>query len=152
MIMKNIEKLKILEKTLSIDSEHYLNFVAEFNGRIKLAKTDEEKDRCPVCENKLIRLGPIYTGSIYEKDLLEKMRERIKNYHGETQKVFNKIYENDARTDVWYYYDLRFLAKSQKVKQIPKISEILKKYNAFRTHFSNLGVKSKDYIKLSHKM
>ena len=109
-----------------------------------------ENETCLNCNTKTKLLGPIYIGSLWDDKFMEKIKEKIKNMHPETIETFEKIYIGDYKCkDIWYYYDIHRVAKYLKISKIPKIEEIIKKYNGFRTHFTPTGIKTKEYPKLN---
>ena len=115
-----------------------------------LFKSLEDKV-CPLCRRELDMLGPIFIGPIYDNKFIDVMSDLIKELDiwGETKKIFMQIKEGDyAKKELWYYYDIHQLAKVQKISRLPKISEILEKYGAVRSHFSHTAVKSEEYIDL----
>ena len=100
---------------------------------------------CPLCKKQMKMLGPIYIGPLYD-DLFMKELMQYKLPHKESFDVLIKISNGDFKyKDLWYYYDISQLAKSQRISNIPKIKKILEQFNAVRTHFSPLTIKSREY-------
>jgi len=112
-------------------------------------KSDKE-EVCKICGNKMDRIGPIYKGNLYDDKLLEKIKENSKNIelNKDELKIINRISDCDSKIKVWYYYDIRKIAKYLKIKEIPKMEKILEINNACRTHFSDFGIKCYDYPNL----
>ena len=100
---------------------------------------------CPLCKKQMKMLGPIYIGPLYD-NLFVNSIVRCRSLHKESHDVLLKILNGDFKyKDVWYYYNISLLAKSQKVPNIPKIERILEQFNAVRTHFGPLTIKSREY-------
>jgi len=110
----------------------------------------ENEEVCKICGSKMERIGPIYKGSLYDPRLLEKIEENSKyvELDKDEKKVIDRIINCDSKIDVWYYYDIKKVAKYLKIKEIPKMEKILEINKACRTHFSDTGIKCYDYPNL----
>ncbi|MEM2139110.1 MAG: hypothetical protein QXM96_03070 [Candidatus Woesearchaeota archaeon] len=87
--------------------------------------------------------GPIWTGKLWQSELIEKMlknaekSEQFKN----NKELINllKIINQESKINSIGYYDLHYLAKIKKI-QIPKIDTILNEKTS-RTHFLDWGIR-----------
>jgi len=112
-------------------------------------KSDED-ERCKICGNKMERIGPIYKGNLYDELTLKYFDANRKNFSLDKDEntIIERILGCDSKMNVWYYYDLGYIAKYLKIDRIPKMEKILEVNNACRTHFSNLGIKCYEYPNL----
>ena len=82
-------------------------------------------------------LGPLWTGSLYDKKLLKQMPD--------SNKTVQKIKEE---VDVFGYYNYHMMSKKlEDVGELPKLDVIIEKirkkgFKASRTHFSPTGIKT----------
>ncbi len=112
-----------------------------------------EESFCKICNNKMIELGPIYIGNIYDEVYLKYIKEISLEYLNEKLiekdeiKILDRIENCDSKYNIWYYYDIRKLGRFYK-KSIPKIDKILKENNGCRTHYTDYGIKSYSYPKI----
>ena len=99
-------------------------------------KLPETKVRCG-CGTYSEVLGPLWTGSLYDKKLLKQMSD--------SNKTVQKIKEE---VDVFGYYDYHMMSKKlEDVGELPKMDVIIEKirkkgFKASRTHFSPTGIKT----------
>ncbi|MEM4818994.1 MAG: hypothetical protein QXX12_05305 [Nanopusillaceae archaeon] len=112
-------------------------------------KSDTE-NICINCNKKMDELGPIYVGSLYEKRILDIFYNNcsILELDKSEKKILERIVNCDSKLNLWYYYDIRYLSKFLKIKQIPKISELIQINSGCRTHFSDYGIKCLNYPKI----
>ena len=135
--------LKSVKKT---DLNRLLENINHVSYCVKCHYKSSSDDICKICGNKLLTIGPIYTDRMYNVDYLKVMIQLSKEFNKETRKILERIYNGDAKLgDIWYYYEIPELARVQKVSEIPKIGKILEKYNGVRTHFSETGIKCREY-------
>ena len=87
--------------------------------------------------------GPMWTGQLWDKKLVEKM---YKNIDKENKELFEliSIIKEESKVNCVGFYDLHKLSQIKKTP-IPKTEGILKKDMA-RTHFLGWGIKSKKEI------
>jgi N2,N2-dimethylguanosine tRNA methyltransferase len=102
-----------------------------------------ENRKCKVCNNDLIKLGPIYIGKLYDENILNNIRNNISllNLDKDERKVIDRILNCDSKLDLWYYYDIRKISSFYK-NNLPKIEKILEINNGCRTHFYRLWNKN----------
>ena len=163
---------KYIEVKMSHSTEHYMRLYLEIKKGSK--RTDESlknlgyishckhclhrqtsnglaspiDDVCPVCGEKLIHAGPLWLGSIQDKEFIQKMIDEAENKKINTEKealkLLNKcLVEADAPVS---FYDVHSICKSLKVSA-PKFDLILDElekngFKAIRTHFNPIGIKS----------
>ncbi len=163
---------KYIEVKMSHNTEHYMRLYLEIKKGSK--RTDESlknlgyishckhclhrqtsnglaspiDDVCPVCGEKLIHAGPLWLGSIQDKEFIQKMIDEAENKKINTEKealkLLNKcLVEADAPVS---FYDVHSICKSLKVSA-PKFDLILDElekngFKAIRTHFNPIGIKS----------
>ena len=163
---------KCIEVKMSHSTEHYMRLYLEIKKGSK--RTDESlknigyishcknclhrqtsnglanpiDDVCPVCGEKLVHAGPLWLGSIQDKDFIQKMIDEADNKKINTEKealkLLNKcLVEADAPAT---FYDVHSICKSLKVSA-PKFDLILDElekegFKAIKTHYNPLGIKS----------
>lgn len=88
------------------------------------------------CGKKRILIGPLYSGNLYDKKLVKRMK-----LSGEYGEFFEKILE-ESLVEVPWFYTTDKIAKKYKVKE-PKMKEL----NFARTHINPKGFKTKKSIK-----
>ena len=163
---------KFIEVKMSHSTEHYMRLYLKVKKGSK--KTDESlknigyishcknclhrqtsnglaspiNEICPVCGEKLVHAGPLWLGSIQDKDFIEQMiaeadNKKI-NSEKEALKLLNKcLVESDAPAT---FYDVHSICKALKVSA-PKFDLILNElekegFKAIKTHYNPLGIKS----------
>ena len=163
---------KCIEVKMSHSTEHYMRLYLEIKKGSK--RTDESlknigyishcknclhrqtsnglaspiDDVCPVCGEKLVHAGPLWLGSIQDKDFIQKMIDEADNKKINTEKealkLLNKcLVEADAPAT---FYDVHSICKALKVSA-PKFDLILDElekegFKAVKTHYNPLGIKS----------
>ena len=163
---------KCIEVKMSHSTEHYMRLYLEIKKGSK--RTDESlknigyishcknclhrqtsnglaspiDDVCPVCGEKLVHAGPLWLGSIQDKDFIQKMIDEADNKKINTEKealkLLNKcLVEAEAPAT---FYDVHSICKSLKVSA-PKFDLILDElekegFKAIKTHYNPLGIKS----------
>ncbi|BBL45383.1 tRNA (guanine(26)-N(2)/guanine(27)-N(2))-dimethyltransferase [Nanobdella aerobiophila] len=127
-----------------------LNYLSENIKYINYCKNcgykSFEEETCKICGNKMIKLGPIYAGNMYDEEFLKKINENknIIDLDKDEKKIMDRIISCDSKIDLPYYYDIRKISSFYK-KDLPKLEYILDKNNGCRTHFSDYGIKTLNY-------
>lgn len=168
---------KYIEVKMSHSTEHYMRLYLEIKKGSK--RTDESlknmgyishckhclhrqvshglaspiEEVCPVCGEKLIHAGPLWLGSIQDKNFIQKMIDETNhkkiNTEKEALKLLNScLTEADAPVT---FYDVHSICKSLKVSA-PKLDLIFDElknegFHAVKTHFNPLGIKTNAEIK-----
>ena len=163
---------KYIEVKMSHSTEHYMRLYLEIKKGSK--KTDESlknigyishcknclhrqtsnglaspiDDVCPVCGEKLVHAGPLWLGSIQDKEFIQKMIDESANKKINTEKealkLLNKcLIESDAPAT---FFDVHSICKSLKISA-PKFDLILDElenqgFEAIKTHFNPIGIKT----------
>ena len=163
---------KYIEVKMSHSTEHYMRLYLEIKKGSK--KTDESlknigyishcknclhrqtsnglaspiDDVCPVCGEKLVHAGPLWLGSIQDKEFIQKMIDESANKKIKTEKealkLLNKcLIESDAPAT---FFDVHSICKSLKISA-PKFDLILDElenqgFEAIKTHFNPIGIKT----------
>lgn len=100
------------------------------------------------CGKNMDLIGPVYTGSIFDKKFCKKVlsdvRKRSFSMKKQEEKLMNLIIEESEMPP--FYYDIHFLAKKFGFK-IPKTDSLIKKiesrgFKATRTHFCPTAIKT----------
>jgi tRNA (guanine26-N2/guanine27-N2)-dimethyltransferase len=102
---------------------------------------------CPHCKEKLSPVGPLWLGSIQDKETLVQMRERVNGMELGSKKDLLKLIDlcyNELPTSS--YYDYHRLTKIVGCSP-PEISSVIERiiasgHPATRTHFSGYGIKT----------
>jgi len=163
---------KYIEVKMSHSTEHYMRLYLEIKKGSK--KTDESlknigyishckhclhrqisnglaspiKETCPICGEKLIHAGPLWIGTIQNKEFIEKMICETEHKKINTEKTALKLLNScllEAEAPVTFY-DVHTICKSLKVSA-PKLDLIFEElknngFIAIKTHFNPLGIKS----------
>ncbi|MBI5051438.1 tRNA (guanine(10)-N(2))-dimethyltransferase [Candidatus Micrarchaeota archaeon] len=104
---------------------------------------------CEKCKKQTDYGGPLWLGELQNKKIIGTMAKlnSKRDYADkkEIEKVLNLI--NGEIGFSAYYYNVHELAKKENWKQLPTIEELLEKlrkkgFNAVRTHFSPIGIKT----------
>ncbi|MGC9208509.1 MAG: hypothetical protein ACP5GH_01445 [Nitrososphaeria archaeon] len=123
-----------------------LELVSELNSLLISScgyVTREELYRCPYCCDRMLPVGPIYTGRIYDKRIISVAKDLSEDCP-ECKKLFEMALEE--LDEIPYYYDLRALSSNLKT-QTPAtrdLVDVLKEmgFRASRTAFYTSGVKT----------
>ncbi len=96
------------------------------------------------CGNKLTIAGPLYLGSLWDKRYFNAIKG-VSDYP-EASKLLSVI-SKESEIGSPFFYTLGSLGKLIKLKQLPKLSELIgsvkaKGYKAARTHFANDGLRT----------
>lgn len=144
---KHHYRVFFLKSTKAKDRNYLLENIKTFYYCKNCHNKSLSEDICNICGNKMIELGPIYSGKIYDDFFLNKIMQYYEYLDKEEKKIMERIYNCDSKMNVFYYFDLRSLSKFYK-KNLPKIEDILKMNNACRTHFTDYGIKCYTYPKI----
>lgn len=108
--------------------------------------------KCPKCGSRLELIGPLWIGSLVDREFLKCLNTLAMDYMylGSRDKLVKmlKIIENEV--NVPYYYELVALSSKLRIN-VPKVDKVIEcltheGYEASRTHLSSTGVKtSADY-------
>jgi tRNA (guanine26-N2/guanine27-N2)-dimethyltransferase len=101
----------------------------------KCSKFNQEK--CS-CGKEFLFAGPLWTGSLSDTKLLEKMVSE--NPFPEEQAFLESLLE-ESKSSMVGFHDLNEIAHQLRTNP-PKMEPMLRKLNGFRTHFSTTGIKS----------
>lgn len=114
-----------------------------FNGL-----TPQIPDKCPECGGKLRVGGPLWCGTIINRDftgrMIESLDELDLNKEAEVLKLFETCYR-EAEAPIGYY-DIHKVCKNLKISS-PPLLDVLERieeegYFVSRTHFSPVGIKT----------
>jgi len=100
----------------------------------KLSKFNNE---ICTCGQQFIFSGPLWTGRLFDTDLLQKIVEE--GSFPEEQTFLNLLWEESTSSQVGFV-DVHEVARIQK-KNPPRMEDALKKYKGVRTHFTVHGIK-----------
>lgn len=107
------------------------------NNCLNFKSSDFNHEIC-MCKNNFISAGPLWSGRLYEKELISKISAN--NPFPEEQKFLDSLLD-ESKLDVIGFYDLHVLSK--KFNDSPKETKLmLKLLNGQKTHFSLYGIKS----------
>ncbi len=93
------------------------------------------------------KFGPIYTGKLNHKDVIEKMIEEIdENISKDTEKFLNLI---QSEHDSLGFYHIHKICQEYKIKSVPSFDKIMNNLskNTSRTMFSEYGIKTESNLK-----
>lgn len=96
---------------------------------------------CPKCGKLLDWAGPLWLGKLWDEQLTKRMLAlafKRKEISREARKLLETI-SQEAKISAVGFYDLHWLAKKHKWKQVPKLADFLEKVGGTRTHFSENG-------------
>ncbi len=105
--------------------------------------TRDELYRCPYCGDKMMPVGPIYTGQLYDERIISVAKDLSEDCP-ECKRLFEAALEE--LDEIPYYYDLRILSSNLKT-QTPATRYLLNAlkemgYRASRTAFYTSAVKT----------
>lgn len=104
---------------------------------------DKNTLTCNVCRKQMAAAGPLWTGSLFDKDIAARM---LHETNDEEMKKFLSMTKKESQHNIVGFYDLHCLASMTK-KDIPRTEEAIKKlrqkgYAATPTQFSAHGIKT----------
>ena len=111
-------------------------------------KSSEFNNEICSCKKKFLYVGPLWSGKLFDSDLLKKMKQE--NVFPEEEK-FLELLLNESKKDLLGFYDMHQISEKLKVNP-PKLEEIMKKLKAVRTHFSPTGIKTEKSIEAIEKL
>jgi len=154
---------------VSVSDRHYLKTILEVKRGAELAdkslhslgyvefcpscgyreKVKFPKGKCGYCKAITDYTGPLWTGELHDKKFLEKM-EKLNNKRSYSQKKeLGKTIELLKQETGMppYYYNIHILSKRFNKHYVPRMDEFIdklkkKKYNAAKTHFSPISIKT----------
>jgi len=103
--------------------------------------------------------GPLWTGELWDKALVNKMCKLIKRKRREKEKETNKelikflsTIKQESKINTVGFYNIHKIVKKYKIKKIPKNQELIKTikakgFMAAETHFNPVGIKSNISLK-----
>ena len=104
-----------------------------------------EKKKCPKCKSDMRVYGPAWSGELWDKDFLVRVRDNLKNFeylenYSKIKKFLDIIYEESKYKTPYYRID--FISSKTK-SNMPKKEELIKCLgDASPTHFDYRGIKS----------
>ena len=112
----------------------------------KSEKRKEQTDKVLKQHSFINNLGPMWTGPLWNKKLVYKMNKNCEKENKELYKLVSVI-KQESKIETIGFYNIHTLAKKMKLKQIPKMEEVIKKvkakkYKVSKTHFNNTSIKS----------
>jgi len=119
---------KALLPVIAYAKDHYCRVI--FQSEKGKPRTDKMLEQHGMFEN----AGPLWLGKLKDQKVVEKMYAAMPS-------PFLKTIVDEM--DVVGFYDLHALCKKYKLKEIPKLEDVLKKTKGTRTHFCPYGVKTK---------
>lgn len=146
-------KVKITENKGKANEQHkQIGFVKYCTSCsfYEIAPMDEinETIKCPNCEQKLAKAGPMWTGNLYNKTLIRKMKILNEKKELQTKKKIERMLERiEQELDVPLFYYVPFLKKQFNPQSSIKLDQLVEKlkeqgYMASRTVFEPSGVKT----------
>lgn len=107
-------------------------------------------EKCTNCSGKLIIAGPLWTGQLGDSKLVSKMLE----FADSESASLLEILEQEYKINSVGFYSLSELCKLKKIKNVPKVKDVLeklknKKISASRTHFGGeyIKVENADFLR-----
>ncbi|OVE74945.1 tRNA (guanine(10)-N(2))-dimethyltransferase [archaeon D22] len=103
---------------------------------------ESEKNIEECCSKRMDSAGPLYTGQIFDKELVSEMNNN--NQDKDNEKILTLFLEESDMPD--FFYDIHQICKKQKLA-IPKTEKLMEKireagYRVSRTHFLDTAIKS----------
>jgi tRNA (guanine26-N2/guanine27-N2)-dimethyltransferase len=142
-------RIFVKKSTKSKDINYLMENIKEIYYCKNCGYKSLENGKCKICNNDLIKLGPIYIGKLYDENILNNIKNNISllNLDKDERKIIDRILNCDSKLDLWYYYDIRKISSFYK-NNLPKIEKILEINNGCRTHFTDYGIKTLYYPKI----
>ena len=113
---------------------------------------------CKKCKKKMQFAGPLWTGMLFDKNIIEKMREEdyaavIGKENKEEINLFEMLIKEGVskgasnKEDIVGFYEIPEIMSKYKISKSIKMNELIERietsgYNAVRTHFGKQGIKS----------
>jgi tRNA (guanine26-N2/guanine27-N2)-dimethyltransferase len=132
-----------------IEKQHQYLLTCNNCKNLKFSK--HNKDICELCENNYFYSGKMWSGKLFDNELV---KEIYKNYNNKFDKKFQKFtalikeeseYESKSKNKA-FFYDIHSIAKKYKLQDMPKLKEIIEKLNLekiqnSKTHFLETALK-----------
>lgn len=118
----------------------------------KAEKGKQRVDKILKQHNYFSNSGPMWLGSLFDKNLVNKMVKNIDlDDNKETIKLLKTI-QQECEIDAISFYDIHKICERYKIKQVPKIENVINKikkegFRASRTHFTPQGIRSNISLK-----
>ena len=129
---------KALTPIFSYSKDHY------FRVFFQVEKGKERVDKILKQHSHLNSTGPMWLGQLWDTNLTKKM---LKTNKDETLTKFLTVIKDESLVNTVGFYDIHFICKKYKIKEIPKKQELIKKikklnYKASETHFNLEAIRS----------
>ena len=164
-----------IEPLVSISKQHYLKTIVKVTRSADLADKSLHSlgyvnfckfcgfrsssqfpiSTCPSCKKQTAFAGPLWLGELHDGKMLKRMSAlNVKrNYSdvNELEKVMSRMLGEISMPP--FYYDVHQLCRLFGRAEVPKMEDILlslskKRFRAFRTHFSETGIKTDAPMKI----
>lgn len=109
----------------------------------KGVRLEEIEKTCPYCGRRLLISGPLWLGSLWDRDIVEKLWEIRGSVEisKQTNKLLKRIRE-EAQGQTLGFYTISNVAKTFKVGQPPPLKRFLEVFEGKRTHFDPEGFRT----------
>lgn len=133
---------KALTPIFSYTKDHYMRVFLKSKKSKRLANEIIENHKIIEVDNNYV--GPLWTGSLNELDLILEMNRKCKD---EKNKKFLELIKEETQNDALFYYNIHKEVKKHKFQRNPRKREVIEKirdqgYKASETHFSPTSVKT----------
>ncbi|MCS6875339.1 MAG: tRNA (guanine(26)-N(2))-dimethyltransferase [Aquificaceae bacterium] len=120
-------------------------------------KLEGLQNSCPYCGNRLLVAGPLWLGSLWDRELLEAMWQlRGAVELSENSLKLLKRIRQEATLNTLGFYTLSAIGKAFKLGQPPPIQKFLDIFKGVRTHFSGEGfrtaVSHQEFLERVHEL
>jgi len=135
---------KALIPIFSYAKEHYMRVFFLNTKSKKLCDDISKKHSFLILEEDIY--GPVWTGDLWNDDLIKHMKKESSILDKESLKFFNTIAE-ESKIKEFGFYDIHKLAKNNLKGNLPKFETIMnflesEGFKVSRTHFSPTGIKT----------
>ncbi|OPX66187.1 MAG: tRNA (guanine(26)-N(2))-dimethyltransferase [Methanoregulaceae archaeon PtaB.Bin056] len=102
---------------------------------------------CPCCGGRLLPIGPLWTGALQDRELLERMEASIPEFQlGKETQLLQLVRTCRHEPDISYHYDYHVLSRHFRISP-PPIGDVIQfissqGYAAARAHYSGTAVKT----------
>ncbi|RMH09372.1 MAG: tRNA (guanine(10)-N(2))-dimethyltransferase [Aquificota bacterium] len=109
----------------------------------KGVRLEDIQRTCPYCSNRLLVAGPLWLGSLWNKELVERLWEVRGSVEisEETNKLLKRI-KGEAHIKSVGFYTLSSIAKAFRLSQPPPMKRFLEVFEGKRTHFDPEGFRT----------
>lgn len=118
----------------------------------KRIRQQNDEEKCGSCRKQMLKAGPMWTGSLFDKRLTPKIAaEAAKNHYvDEKTKTFLKVAAEEAANEDKCragFYAIEDICEKHRIGQQPKTADVIKRlrqkgYAASATHCTTTGVKT----------